>query len=125
MLLMLFIYSLNLLVFSGLYMLVDRPGTFCGISSSTDSAVSFQTAFAFSLITSSTIGTKFLQYSRYDFAILYRTVDSATVSCLGILFSSACSSAKTRTDSRIPYVGPNLKQMLRSRNARKFEVLMS
>jgi len=59
MLIMLLIYTVNLLMFAALYMAVDRPGQDCGIASAPSEAVSFQTAFAFSLITSSTIGYGF------------------------------------------------------------------
>ncbi|GBG24824.1 Inward rectifier potassium channel 2 [Hondaea fermentalgiana] len=59
MLLMLLIYTTNLLVFAGFYMAVDRPEQSCGLTATASQAVTFQTAFAFSLITSSTIGYGF------------------------------------------------------------------
>lgn len=58
-LIMILIYTTNLLVFAGFYMVVDRPEQSCGLTAEAAQAVSFQTAFAFSLITSSTIGYGF------------------------------------------------------------------
>jgi len=65
---MFIIYTIELLIFAGLYVALDRPGQFCGIAFAEGDAVSFQTAFAFSLITASTIGYGFPSSSQPFFS---------------------------------------------------------